>query len=387
MTPDGARRDSRDDPSRRRYLESVAALGGASLAGCVDPGLGSSGDGENDGQPQFQQVENPPDVVYVPGHREGVEMLGTTTDGPYRFRAMVSYAHPFWIVTGSAVEPVEVSDAVDVHLMVAIEDAETGTVLPVDSGLTTTVHDADGRLVDSRSPWRMLSQTMGVHFGDNVPLDDDGTYDVAVEVPPMEARTTGAFDGRFDSAAATSFSFTYDQALRDRLIDRIRYVDDEQRGVPGAIDPMDGASGLPPASALPGTLQGTGESDGGSGSGEPSLPRSHDADAAVTVVDGFAGDDASYLLVSPRTPYNRFALSGAALSATIRRDGAVVAETDLLATVDHRAGFHYGATIPELSPGDDCTITFDAPPSMARHAGYETAFLSMDPVEVALEGW
>jgi len=235
-------RGSGELASRRRYLRSVVALGSASLAGCLDAGIGSvgNGDGGNDGQSQFQQAENPPDAVYVPGHREGVELLGTTTDGPYRFRAMVSYAHPFWIVTGSTIEAVEVTGAVDVHLMIAVEDAESGTTLPVDSGLTTTVRDADGRLVDTRSPWRMLSQTMGVHFGDNVPLDGDGTYEVSVAVPPMDTLTTGTFDGRFDASATTSFSITYDQALRDRLIERIQYVDDDQRV--GAEDGVTGAA-------------------------------------------------------------------------------------------------------------------------------------------------
>ena len=384
-------RGSGELASRRRYLRSVVALGSASLAGCLDAGIGSVGDGDggNDGQPEFQQVENPPDAVYVPSHREGVEMLGTTTDGPYRFRAMVSYAHPFWIVTGSTIEAVEVTDAVDVHLMIAVEDAESGTTLPVDSGLTTTVRDADGRLVDTRSPWRMLSQTMGVHFGDNVPLDGDGTYEVSVAVPPMDTLTTGAFDGRFDAPATTSFSFTYDQALRDRLIERIQYVDDDQRGVPGAIEPMGAATGLPPAGALPGTLQGTsgGDGEGGSASDAARLPRSHDADVAVTVVDGFAEADGPYLLVSPRTPYNRFPLAGAALTATIRSGDDAPEDVPLQAAIDDRAGFHYGAAIPLLSPGDDCTIGFDAPPSMARHAGYETAFLSMEPIKLTLEGW
>lgn len=386
MSGDPARTDGgSDDPPRRRYLRTVgtvagAGLTGTSLAGCLDfaEGLGSGNDGSGDGQPQFQRVEDPPDVVYVPDHREGTEMIDPVTTGPYRLRPMVSYAHQFWTVTGGSVERVEVESDDDAHLMVAVEDAETGATLPVGSGLSTTIR-RDGELVDDRSPWRMLSQTMGFHFGDNVPLGEDGLYEVTVSLPPLDARRTGGFASLFDEPRTATFSFEYDQALRDRLIEGISYTDDAERGVPGAISPMGAAGSLPRADDLPGTLEGV------PASGDRELPRSHDADVPITVVEDFPGDGESYLLVSPRTPYNRFPLVGAALDASVRHDDGTATEVDLDPTIDPVAGFHYGAPVPGLTAGDELTCSFSSRPSVARHAGYQTAFLEMEPIEVTLE--
>jgi hypothetical protein len=372
------------DRSRRGYLRTVGTLAGTGLAGTSLAGcLGTvadlaSDDGSGDGQPQFQRVEDPPDVVYVPDHREGTEMLGPVTTGPYRLRPMISYAHQFWTVTGGTVEQVEVESDDDVHLMVAVEDAQTGAALPVGSGLSTTVR-RDGRLIDDRSPWRMLSQTMGFHFGDNVPLEADGTYEVTVSLPPLDVRRTGAFAGRFEEPRTATFTFEYEQALRDRLIEGIQYVDDAERGVPGAISPMDTAGSLPRLVDLPGTLEGVpAYADG-------ELPRSHDADVPITVVPDFLGDGEPYLLVSPRTPYNRFPLVGAALDATVRHGDGSRSDVELDPTVDPAIGLHYGAPVPGVAAGDGLMVSFASPPSVARHAGYQTAFLEMEPIEVTLE--
>jgi hypothetical protein len=53
--------------------------------------------------------------------------------------------------------------------------------------------------------------------------------------------------------------------------------------------------------------------------------------------------------------------------------------------VDPDLGYHYGAPVSEAKSGDRLTVTVDAPPQLARHEGYETAFLKMPPVELALE--
>jgi len=377
-------------PSRRQVLAATATLATASLAGCAGiESLGGASGGGDDDEPiarSLPSVEEPPDVVYVPSHREGVEPLGRRRVGPYELQPMVSYAHPFWLVSGESARAVDVADDEDVHLMVAVAHAETGTTLPP-SGLSWTIR-RDGSVYDERSPWRMLSQRMGLHAGGNVPLGEDGRYEVTLSMPPLGVRTAGALAGRFEDPETATFEFTYDQALRDRLVDRISYVDEDARGVPGAIEPMDAAAGLPPADALPGTLQGVPVST------DQRLPRSHDADVAVTVVEGGldrgSADAVSgepYLLASPRTPYNRVPLPGMAMTATVEREGQQLGDHRLVPTVHEDAGFHYGATVPELSPGDELSIAVDSPPGGARHQGYETAFLEMAPIDLSVEGW
>jgi hypothetical protein len=41
--------------------------------------------------------------------------------------------------------------------------------------------------------------------------------------------------------------------------------------------------------------------------------------------------------------------------------------------------------LDELETGDTVRLTVETPPQLARHDGYETAFLDMDPVEFTVE--
>jgi hypothetical protein len=95
--------------------------------------------------------------------------------------------------------------------------------------------------------------------------------------------------------------------------------------------------------------------------------------------------DGTYLLVSPRTPYNRAPLSIMSLSFALRRDGEVRAEGSLLAAVEPQAGYHYGAAVDGVERGDVLTVGIDSPPQVSRHEGYETAFLEMPDVEIPVE--
>lgn len=425
--------------SRRSVLGTAATLGSLGIAGCLGaPGESDSHDDETtetgEDFPELPRVENPPAAVYLPTHREGMMMPDPIRAGEYAVGPMITYPHPFWLVTGDVVETVEVDPTDDVHLMVTVWDPETGTVLPTDEGLSMEVKK-DGELIDSRPPWSMLSQTMGFHFGDNVHLNGDGTYEVELRIPAIATERTGAFEGRFDDPATASFEFTYDAAFRESVVEMIDWLDEELWGEPGALEPGHDHGGhesgghdephgdhhdddpdrhgdghhqeheeghddnheshhqdhdgdhhehgdmghvpfsqLPEAEDLPGTHQGT--------------PVSGDADLAVTVTDAerFA-DGEPYLLVSPRTPYNRVPLPAMSITARVSRNGTAVAETPLGPTLDDEAGFHYGASVPDLQEADEVRLTVDAPPQTARHQGYETAFVDMEPVEVSLDGW
>ena len=398
-------------PTRRRFLSTGAAASAGFLAGCLDRAGEDDADGIED-PTDLPQVSDPPDAVYVPTHREGMEHLGPVEAGEYVVGAMVSYAHPFWTITGDAVEPVAVGEDDDVHLMATVWDRETETVVPADEGITMTVlHDGDP--VETITPWSMLSQTMGFHFGDNVPLGGDGTYELEIALPPPAIRRTGEYAGRFESFETATLEFTYDQSLREGLVDGIQFVDEEHWGVPGALEPghgggemdghgdhdemdghdpaheSDGADGhhalpvttLPDPEDLPGTLQHDAEAP----------PRSGDADVVVSVAESFE-DWSPYLIVSPRTPYNAIPLPEMTISVVATRDGDEVASGQCGPTFDDRAGFHYGAGIEgfdggDLAAGDELVVHVDAPPQVARHQGDETAFVDMESIELTVRGW
>jgi len=396
--------------NRRRFLRQTAPLSAAiAVAGCAAPdsgtddraesgsdrGNGTEGSGDAvTGTAPIPMLEDPPDAVYLPGHRKSMRMLEPVEAGKYRLAPMLTYPHPFWLVTGTDRELVEPEAGRGVHLMVVVSDATTGRVLPVDVSPQATIEGDDGWR-RRRSLWPMLSQEMGIHFGDNVTLPADGTYTVSVDLPPVTTRRTGAFAGRFDDGVTGTFEFTYDRAFREAVVDGIELLERDRWGTRGALEPMgtsdDGSEGmqsevpystLPPVEDYPGTpLR---ESDTESRDG---LAQSGDAAFVVTLLESglrLADGDDRYLLVSPRTPYNRVPLPNMSLHATVDHDGSTVVDRDLVGTLDDAVGFHYGRSVRTVRPGDSVTITIESPPQLARHQGYETAFFEMGPLELAV---
>ena len=428
-----------DRLSRRRVLGGVA-LGTAALAGCADDeGDGdptgddggdtngedsdddANGDGSEDGVPAFPSIDDPPDATYIPTHFEAMRHLDPIQAGEFEVEPMITYPHQFWNVTGSEVVSAEPGTDDDVHLMVAVRDPETGTVLPAETGLELNV-GREGESKTPHAPWPMISQEMGFHIGDNVPLGEDGTYEVEVRVGSIDARLTGEFAGRFDEPGRGSFTFEFDQAFREEVIGDIHYLDEEHWGRHGALaNHMAGGHGdhgddghnhgdddhnhgdddhnhgddghghdhrgeerwsvgeghhrfgtyqrgpdegeVPLAADLPGQLI-----------GESVIA---DAIYPATVVDRgsrFVEDDEFYLAVSPRTPYNRLMLPSMALGYAIERDEEVVDEGTLQDTLDHEVGYHYGTAVDELSGGETLSVTVETIPNVSRHAGYDTAF-------------
>ncbi|WP_254763973.1 DUF7350 domain-containing protein [Natrinema marinum] len=405
--------------NRRTFLRRATALSSAIvLAGCAAPGGegNESDDGEPDGgsggsvtdTPSIPRIEDPPAAVYLPGHRKSMRVLEPVDAGDYRVAPMLSYPHPFWLVTGAERQLVEPEAGRGVHLMCTVWDPETETVIPFDLGPRVALERTDGGDDWRRtlSLWPMLSQEMGVHFGDNIVLPADGTYAATVELPPMGTRRTGSFAGRFAERASATFEFTYDEAFRKAVVNGIELLERERWGKRGALEPMlghegqagDGAGGdgnpaaripysaLPPAGEYPGTRLTEPSAASGADSAD-GLPTSGDAAFVVTLLESgsrLADGDDRYLLVSPRTPYNRVPLANASLRAVVSRDGSTVVDQPLEATLDGELGFHYGLSLADIRAGDSVLIVVDSPPQTARHQGYETAFFEMEPLELSV---
>jgi hypothetical protein len=358
---------------RRRFLQlGIAAT--ALTAGCSTPDADTvPTSAQSPGTPTRTGTPTPTPAddggVYVQPFVEGMATPGRTTAGEYAIALHATVPHRFWTITGRQRSAVPRTDADTLHLMAVVWDPETGVVLP-ETGLSVEL-SKDAALVSEEVIYPMLSQRMGVHYGGNFGLDGDGTYVTAVSVGGSNVRRTGAFRDRFSDPATGEIEFTLDDAFRERI--DTREVD--QAGQPGAVAPMQ--TGFPigraPAEAdLPGQVLGT--------------TSSGDARFVVTLLDEPpAGVDAtrsdSYLAVSARTPYNRLVLPAMALSATLSVDGNRITETALTRTLDPALHYHYGATVAEsdLASTETLRLTVDTPPQVARHEGYETAFLTMPP--------
>ncbi|GAB3035056.1 DUF7350 domain-containing protein [Natronobiforma cellulositropha] len=389
--------------NRRGFLSRAGAAAGlVAVTGCL------AEDDGTDAVPAFPRVEDPPEAVYVPTHREAMRVLEPLEAGEYTLASMLSYPHPFWLVDGTETVPVEPDSDLGVHMMFTVWDEATGTVIPLDSGAEIRL-ERDGEPVGTpRLPWTMISQEMGVHFGDNVPLESFGTYTVEVSLPPLGVERTGALAGRFTDGGRATFEFDYDEAFVEEVVGGVEYLDEAVWGRSGALEPMDHAghgdsqhhgddhhhddghnhhgdtgghahahvpfSALPASGDYPGTHLLT--ADG-------AYPQSGDATFVLTVLEaGSRFADERYLLVSPRTPYNRVPLADMALDVRLERDGTTVQRGPLEQTLDDEFGLHYGRALEDVEPGDELTLTVETPPQVARHQGYETAFLRMEPIEL-----
>ncbi|RQG95955.1 DUF7350 domain-containing protein [Natrarchaeobius chitinivorans] len=443
----------RDTIDRRTFTRRTAAVTGMlALAGCQrtdgesgdgsepDPEDGDDSDDDVMAVPEVVEVEDPPDAVYVPTHREAMRMLEPIAAGDLRLAPMLSYPHPFWVIAGGGgsddeVQRVDPDDGRGVHMMFTLWDDESGVVLPIDDGTQLRISRDGEQVGQPRSPWPMISQEMGFHFGDNVSLPEDGTYSVEVTIPPVSTRKTGDLAGRLEEGVTATFEFVYDDEFRHEVVGGVEYLDEEDWGRRGALAPMDHGGGmedgdhgddmggdehgdghghvddghhddhaddshhddheghhhvpysaLPDVEAYPGTLLLESRADDRPEE-TADLPRSGDAAFLSTVTEpGFrlADGDERYLLVSPRTPYNRVPLADMSMTVTIERDGEVVAEPTLEQILDSEYGLHYGASIADVRADDTVTITIESPPQVARHRGYETAFLEMEPVELTV---
>ena len=350
---------------RRQLLKSGAGLtGGVLLSGCLE----SLGFETQSAWRDPPLVEDRPDAVYYPAIVEGMGMYGTTKSGDVGFALMHSFPHRFWNLTGTNETKVVVKSSDSLHLMASVWDVETKTILPLD--ISVEISNDDGR-VTSTNLWPMISPNMGFHYGDNVGLPGEGQYDATLSVGPLQTNRTEPFEGRFADAQSATIRFTFDTSETYNLeYRRLR----EKAGTRGTVELMDMKMMpqplVPPKNDLPGRLIGEGSSG--------------DATFLVTVVEGetrFSDDGRRYIIASPRTPYNHVVLPRMALSATVERGQDTVFQGPLRASLDSELSCYYGAPIPELESGDSVTIEIQTPPQLARHDGYETAFIDMPPIE------
>lgn len=352
---------------RRRDL--LGALGGASLgglAGCTD--LFETRTARAPPLP-----ENRPNAVYVPTHVEGMKMAGMQSSSGYRCALAYTFPHRFWLVTGGRRKRVDIAGDDSAHLMPVVWDAETGIVPPdINPQVSVT---RNGESVAQFAPWPMLSQPMGFHFGDNVQLDGDGTYQVDLRIGSPSTRRTGSLA---DARGQASFTFEFD--FRRAVLDEVTYRDipSEREGTRGAVEPMSmetlPSTRVPREGDLPGTVRGTATSG--------------DAPVVVTTLSDATpfggGEGDTYLAVSPRTPHNRYMLPMMSLSGTLTRGRETAFEGALRSTIDPNLHYHYGAAVPGVESGDELTVAVDSPPQTARHEGYETAFFEMSEMTMSL---
>lgn len=359
--------------NRRRFVATLGAACSLGLAGCTrfssGEGIGGSGSDQTT-KTSYGNVPpvlaDRPDEPYYPTHVEGMNTVEKQTSGEYACALTFTFPHRFWLTTGTQTRKVVITKDDSVHLMPVIW--HTGeNLVPPDLSPQMSI-ERGGETVTDFAPWPMLSQPMGFHYGDNVALPEDDTYSVTVTAGSPSGRRTGGLE------LNDPLSFEFEWDYRDAEVQAIDYRDigSDREGLPGAVPPMDmmtvPMTQAPKPDDLPGTVTELGSTNG--------------AEFYATIIDDaseYGGtSDESYLVVSPRTKYNRFILPMMSLSATLDHDSETVHDGSLADTLDPDLGSHYGTTIDAIDGGAELGLTVDAPPQTARHEGYETAFIDME---------
>jgi uncharacterized protein involved in high-affinity Fe2+ transport len=94
---------------------------------------------------------------------------------------------PFLVDNGTSMQEIKPAKNTSFHLMVLLNDAQTGVVIPYAS-VWATITKGSAMPVDERL-WPMISRYMGPHYGDDVSLPGAGTYKLTLLVsPPVSAR-------------------------------------------------------------------------------------------------------------------------------------------------------------------------------------------------------
>jgi len=94
---------------------------------------------------------------------------------------------PFIVYNGTTSQEIKPAKNTSFHLMVQLNDAQTGVVIPYAS-VWATVTKGSAMPFDNRL-WPMISRYMGPHYGDDVSLPGSGTYQLTLLVsPPVSAR-------------------------------------------------------------------------------------------------------------------------------------------------------------------------------------------------------
>jgi|AntRauTorcE11898_2_1112593.scaffolds.fasta_scaffold00030_30 uncharacterized protein involved in high-affinity Fe2+ transport len=356
---------------RRRLLQSLPAVAGASLAGCtsdIDGSGTTETDTTTDTATDTETTESTttapdgPSGIYVQTFMDEMVASGMGESGDLRAMLMLSIPHAFWNVNGTSVEKTSVADADSFHLMTSVFDAETNTALPASVNVEVL---QDGDTVTQEVTYPMLSQRMGFHYGANFQVADFGSYVARVNFEGMgSTETMGELAGKYGEGVTVEIPFEWSESVASEFSVR----DLDQGGNRGAVKPMDMAApqGVAPApESLPGTAVGSKLADG--------------ARMVTRVVDGGGRfvEDGDYLYVSARTRYNGFVVPMMGVQATVTRDGDTVFEDRLTPVVDDEVGYHYGAACESVEPGDGVTVAATTPSQVARHEGYERAFRQM----------
>jgi hypothetical protein len=182
-------------PLRRTAPLAMAAAVALLVAGCANasPTSSNSTNSSNSSAADAPGTSSSASAADMAGMSAGgvnpipTQVLGTADWQGMKITAEAMTAVPFLTYNGTTWQKVNPPKNVTFHLMVLLNDAQTGVVIPYAS-VWATITEAGKTLFDE-SLWPMISRYMGPHYGNNVILDGAGIYTLTLLIsPPVSAR-------------------------------------------------------------------------------------------------------------------------------------------------------------------------------------------------------
>jgi len=139
-----------------------------------------------------------------------VTPLGQAIWQQMRIRARAMAPATFILLNGAKQQYVRPKKTDDIHLMVMLNDAQTGMAIPY-SSVWATIHKGSKLVYDERL-WPMLSRYMGIHYGNNVQLAGAGTYRLTLLVSPPQAARHVEYANHWLSPHRVTLTFNWKPA-------------------------------------------------------------------------------------------------------------------------------------------------------------------------------
>ena len=177
------------------------------------PGMGTAKDSSSTAVPTVKGMKP---VAQMPGMPMvmAITPIGKGTWQGMKIQARAMAPATFILVEGGKQQFVKPTAKDSFHLMVLLNDAKSGTPIPYSSVWATITKQGAGpsKPVFDERLWPMISQTMGVHYGTNVPLPSAGTYQLTLLVSPPAVARHMEYDNRWLKPHRVSFEFNFKPA-------------------------------------------------------------------------------------------------------------------------------------------------------------------------------
>jgi uncharacterized protein involved in high-affinity Fe2+ transport len=113
------------------------------------------------------------------------QVVGSADWQGMKITAQLMTPVPFVVFNGTSEHLFKVSKKTSFHLMVMLNDAQTGVPIPYAS-VWATIRNARGAVVFDEQQWPMISRYMGPHYGNDVALPGPGQYQLSLLIGAPE---------------------------------------------------------------------------------------------------------------------------------------------------------------------------------------------------------